>query len=70
MDRGAWRATVQSVTKSQTWLKRLSMPWIVGIAQQTANKQELSLKFWIFISKKEVMYLFILLYNILRVGLT
>ena len=24
MDRGAWRATVHSVTKSQTWLKRLS----------------------------------------------
>ena len=25
MDRGAWRATVQGVTKSQTQLKRLSM---------------------------------------------
>ena len=25
MDRGAWRATVSKVTKSQTWLKRLSM---------------------------------------------
>ena len=25
MDRGAWRATVHGVTKSQTWLKRLSM---------------------------------------------
>ena len=24
MDRGAWRATVHGVTKSQTWLKRLS----------------------------------------------
>ena len=25
MNRGAWRATVHGVTKSQTWLKRLSM---------------------------------------------
>ena len=25
MDRGAWRATVHGVAKSQTWLKRLSM---------------------------------------------
>ena len=25
MDRGAWRATVYGVTKSQTWLKQLSM---------------------------------------------
>ena len=24
MDRGAWQATVHSVTKSQTWLKQLS----------------------------------------------
>ena len=24
MDRGAWRATVHRITKSQTWLKRLS----------------------------------------------
>ena len=24
MDRGAWRATVHRVTKSQTWLKRFS----------------------------------------------
>jgi len=24
MDRGAWRATVHRVTKSQTWLKQLS----------------------------------------------
>ena len=24
-DRGAWRATVDSVKKSQTWLKRLSI---------------------------------------------
>ena len=29
LDRGAWRATVHRVTKSQTWLKRLSMhTWV------------------------------------------
>ena len=25
MDRGAWQATVHGITKSQTWLKQLSM---------------------------------------------
>ena len=30
MDRGAWRAIVHRVTKSQTWLKRLSMHHACG----------------------------------------
>ena len=31
MDRGAWRATVHGVTKSQTRLKRLNMHAILNI---------------------------------------
>ena len=33
MDRGAWRAAVHGVTKSQTGLKRLSLQVVDGIAQ-------------------------------------
>ena len=29
MDRGAWRATVHRVPKSQTWQKQLSMQWTI-----------------------------------------
>ena len=32
MDRGAWRATVHRVTKSWTWMKRLSMCAMTSIA--------------------------------------
>ena len=37
MDRGAWQATVHSVTKSQTWLKRFSTERHVNIDER---KQE------------------------------
>ena len=41
MDRRAWQATVSGVTKSQTWLKQLSMhpykPWLSHNLVQIAN---------------------------------
>ena len=32
LDRGAWRATVQRMTQSQTWLKRVRMQWLVMLS--------------------------------------
>ena len=38
MDRGAWRATVHRVTKSQTRLKQLSMHALVLVLEMTGLK--------------------------------
>ena len=42
MDRGAWRATVQRVAKSRTWLKRLSMRAWTHTLLLTNGKLQLS----------------------------
>ena len=39
MDRGAWQAIVQKVTKSWTWLKQLTQHSTVEIFYQTAHSQ-------------------------------
>ena len=41
MDRGAWRATVHTIAKSQTWLKRLSMHTRETKVQEDTSLNEL-----------------------------
>ena len=43
MDRGAWRATVHSIVKSQTQLKRLSTPHAQHLPSSLCNTVEVSL---------------------------
>ena len=49
MDRGAWRATVHSVTKSQTRLKRLSAQSIFFLKEASVPSSVLSEMFFFFL---------------------
>ena len=46
MDRGAWQATVQRVTKSQTWLKQLSTHTLYDVVFQSLSRVPLFATQW------------------------